>query len=267
MDPSSFGGSEASPPPEPEISPVSGFLKDIPDQDRPIVEKYVKNWDAGVTKRFQSIHDEYKGKLKPYEELGSPESLQQILQFVNRVNNDPAAAYKAMQQIIQSQYPEIWEELNDAGEEMEQEYEEQEYEDYGGLDPAIQQMMEQQNQRIEELNYRWEQQQQSEIESQQFEAFDRMLDDVLQRAGIDSNDENARDWITIQLAREVPIDQAVKAYHSFVNGLRNSQPNIPVPNIIGGQGGVPTDQVDVSKLRGSSRRDLVEGLLKASQQG
>lgn len=272
LDPGSLGEvaspESAETPQQEDHSLLPGFLKNIPDQDRAIVSKYTKDWDAGVTKRFQSIHDEYKGKLQPYEALGyDPDTLGRMVSFIDMINNDPGAAYTALQEVIQNNNPELWEALQQ-GNGVETEVSDTgEVEDFGGLDPAIQQLIEQQNAQIQELNEWRQSREQSEIEQEQFDAFDQMIDGLLQQAGIADDDEFARDYIITQIAREKTPQDAVKQYQSYVNGLRNSQNTRPAPRIIGGQGGVPSDQVDASKMRGEQRREYIASLLANNQQG
>ena len=40
---------------EADYSISSDFLKNVPDSDRAVVSRYIKDWDAGVTKRFRKF--------------------------------------------------------------------------------------------------------------------------------------------------------------------------------------------------------------------
>ena len=71
---------------------ASGFLNRIPENERDIVGKYVKQWDAGVTRRFQELH----GKYKPYEELGDLEQLQKAMEIYSVLDEDPQRLYNAL---------------------------------------------------------------------------------------------------------------------------------------------------------------------------
>lgn len=74
---------------------ASGFLNRIPEADREIVGKYVNQWDAGVTRRFQELH----GKYKPYEELGDFETLQKAKEIYSILDEDPERLYNALGEV------------------------------------------------------------------------------------------------------------------------------------------------------------------------
>jgi hypothetical protein len=77
---------------------ASGFLSKIPEGDRDIVGKYVKQWDAGVTRRFQDLHSKYK----PYEELGlDVETLQQAAELYSILDEDPQRIYSALREAFE----------------------------------------------------------------------------------------------------------------------------------------------------------------------
>lgn len=265
MDPVSFGEpTEQAPPPEQTESSDSllpGFLKNIPDQDRAIVEKYTKDWDAGVTKRFQSIHDDYKTKLQPYQDLGDPDALRMAYEFASRVAGDPVAAYMAMQQALQAN-PELWAQIESQGNPQMETFQD-EQPDYGEqMSPQVQQMFEQMQNELAELKQGREQDQTSREEERQMAEFDAFIQNLHTEHG-DFDD----DWVLLQMARGVAPLVAVQNYKEKFAGVQNSQsPKAVAPPIIGGQGGIPSDQVDVSKLRGQDRRNLVEEILAKSQQ-
>lgn len=271
MDPLSFGASDETASPEPTVetedySLLPGFLKDIPEQDRAIVEKYTKPWDAGVTQKFQTIHNDYKTKLQPWESLGhSPEEVQAALEVVKTFNEYPGDAYRAMQTILQNELPELWEELN-AGANNVTDYQEDPaggQEEYGDdLPPALQQMIESLTGRLDQIDQRFTQQEQTATEEQQFAQFDAMMDNLHTRHGNFDDD-----WVTLQIMKGTDPEAAVKKYQEFESGIRNSQNTRPAPPIIGGQGGVPSDQVDTAKVRGGARQDLIANILAARQQG
>ena len=64
---------------------ASPFLAKIPPQDSAVVARYIKDWDAGVTKKFQ----EYSGKLKPYQQYGTPEEIQKYYNLANNLRTNP----------------------------------------------------------------------------------------------------------------------------------------------------------------------------------
>lgn len=71
---------------QPSQEPENPFLANIPAEDKEVVAKYIKQWDANVTRRFQEIHGQYK----PYKDLGDVETLskaQQLYTYLQDQNN------------------------------------------------------------------------------------------------------------------------------------------------------------------------------------
>ncbi len=266
MDPLNFGVGDSEPDaPTPlstdtEESLVNGFLKDIPEQDRPIVEKYAKTWDGNVTRKFQEIHNQYA----PYKELGEVDNIKAAVQFANYVNSDPTQAYKAMEAALRETYGDDFDEV--MGQEIEkvkqemtddQDYELEE-EDPGS---AEYERVHQLENKLQEFEERFTQQDLREQEEQELAQFDNYMESLHTEHG-----EFDDAWVTSRIASGMDPVQAVKAYNSFVEDLISSRVNKPTPPpILGGQGGVPNDQADVSTLKGPDRKALVANLLNAAK--
>ncbi len=82
------------------------FLQNVAEEDRDVVGKYVKPWDANVTRRFQEVHNQYK----PYKDLGEIEQLKQDVEIANFIRNNPDQMYQMLheqfgQQLQQGQQP------------------------------------------------------------------------------------------------------------------------------------------------------------------
>lgn len=268
MDPLNFGvGEDNADAPTPidtenEESLLNGFLKDIPEQDRPIVAKYAKTWDGNVTRKFQDIHKQYE----PYKELGDIEAIKAAVSFATFVNQDPVTSYKAMEQALRETYGDEFDTVmaqvlqeQEENEMNEEEYDdEEEYEDDDPDNEVIQQL----GSTVDELLSWKEQQEQALRDQEDFAQFDNFMRDMHNQYG-DFDDQ----WVTMQIANGMEPVKAVEAYNSFVENLISSRKNKPAPPpILGGQGGVPNDQVDVSTLKGQDRRKLVENLLNASKE-
>ena len=115
--------------PEEDLSLASPFLNKIPASDRTVVGRYIKDWDAGVTKKFQ----DYSSRIKPYEALGAVEELQQYRNFALNFRQNPEYMFKLMWEGLQQQYGEQFDaalsknsrtrgqEMSDNGYEQEQE--------------------------------------------------------------------------------------------------------------------------------------------------
>ena len=261
MDPSevSFGGEtsveEVLPSQqEPEVeSLASPFLSKVPVQDRDVVGRYIKEWDAGVTKKFQ----EYSGKLKPYEALGPAEEIQRYVNFVKNFQQDPENIFRLMYYGLQEQYGEEFEpellrilqlEAIPMNEEPQVTPEEH--------DPN---QVFQQNvvQELEELRA-WREEQ---VQAQQSAEENAQLDNVL---GMMHNKFGAFDdnWILTRLADHGNVEQAIKEWHQMI-GTYSQGTQRQAPKVMGGQGGVPAEQVNTKDLRGKDRREIVANMLQA----
>ncbi len=266
MDPLNFGvGDTDSDAPTPlstdtEESLVNGFLKDIPEQDRPIVEKYAKTWDGNVTRKFQEIHNQYA----PYKELGDPESIRAAVTFANYVNSDPTKAYKAMEDALRETYGDQFDEV--MGREIEKVKEEMtdegyDYEPEEDPNAPYLEQIHQLSSQLEEVQGKISAQEQAANDERELEQFDNYMQSLHTEHG-DFDDV----WVTSRIAAGMDPIQAVQAYNSFVDELVSSRVNKPTaPPILGGQGGVPRDQADVSTLKGPDRKALVAQYLEAAK--
>lgn len=75
---------------------AENFLSAIPEEHKEIVGKYVKEWDAGVTRKFQEIH----GTYAPYKELGDIDSLNQAITIAKMLDEDPEHIYNALAEML-----------------------------------------------------------------------------------------------------------------------------------------------------------------------
>lgn len=242
-----------------DLSLASPFLSKIPAADRAVVGRYVKDWDAGVTKRFQ----DYANRVKPYEALGTVDELRNYTTFVNNFRNNPEQMFKLMWEGLQEQYGESFQQellrILQIEEEMSEDYEaEQEGTESEpvGIDPNEQF---QQNiiKELEELR-QWR----KDLEQSQEDAVGQaQLDSVLQTMHNQYGqfDDN---FILLQLSRHGNAEMAIKAWQEMLGQYSSPAPQQrPAPKIMGGQGGVPSGQVNTEQLRGKDRREMVANML------
>src|SRR5215831_2835148 len=83
LQPTSAGGQESA---------YNDFLQRIPETDREVVGRYVRDWDANVTRRFQDIHARYE----PYQQLGNYQDLAQYKAVFEYLRDNPQAVYKTL---------------------------------------------------------------------------------------------------------------------------------------------------------------------------
>jgi hypothetical protein len=244
---------------EEEFSLANPFLNGMPEEHRTLLAPYVKKWDGQVTKKFQ----DYSSKLKPYEQLGPVEELTKYQRFANNFRQDPEGLFRTMWMGLQEQYGEnfetellrILEMQEDAEMSDEYEYEDGEEEQYDDSPDIFQQNV---IKELEDLRA-WR----DSFEAQQEDAEGQaQLDGVLEEMHNQLGDFDD-DFIIAQLAKHGDVQQAVTAWNNLVGkySSQNSQPTRQAPKIMGGQGGVPTGQVETEKLRGSDRRQAVANML------
>lgn len=252
-DPDPVGG-ETTDSPTGEESLANSFLSNIPEADRQVVEKYVKDWDAGVTKRFQSIHEQYK----PYKELGvDPSELQNAILLYNLANEKPEEMLSVLQE---------WLEENQVNEvdpianilQPQPQIPSPDQED-PGIDPFQQKLsaIEQNQQLIAKAIL--EQQEAARAQAEKA-AVDNMLKTLHTKHG-----EFDDDYVLLQIQRGAKPDEAVAKFNEFAEGLVNSRTKKPAVPVLPGGGGTPVGQVDKSALANSnSRVKFIAGILAAN---
>lgn len=223
------------------------FLKNIPEGEREIVAKYVKDWDAGVTQRFQKIHEEYK----PYKDLGAdPVTMQQAFQVYQALNSDPKAFYETLTQLMEEQEQEMAEpevDLNSID-----------------LDDGAKTLLRQQQLEMQALKEQMERQAAEREHEKQLAALDTLMQNLHTKHG-DFDDRS----VLMRISEGMSPEDAVQDYNNWVQELvssqnKNRRPSAPV---MGSGGGVPLGQVDRKTLNESSsaRTSLVAQMLQARQ--
>lgn len=71
---------------------ANDFLARVPEADREVVGRYVRDWDAGVTRRFQDISARYQ----PYNELGDYQTLAQAKAVFEYLRDNPDKVYQTL---------------------------------------------------------------------------------------------------------------------------------------------------------------------------
>lgn len=243
---------------------ASPFLAKIPPQDRDIVGRYIKDWDAGVTKRFQ----EYSGKLKPYEQLGTVDEIVKWQNLHNNFRYNTEWVFKTMYEGLLEQYGENFETelariLGVEGEEMSDWNGEQEYEEADSGVPDESEIF-QQNviQELEDLRAWREEQMQAQASQEENAQLDRVLTALHQKFG-EFDDEG----VLVRLAAHGDPIKAVQEWKSMISRYSQNGSSRQAPKVMGGQGGVPSEQVDTKSLRGVDRKAAVAQMLAGLQEG
>jgi hypothetical protein len=243
---------EPSPEPNPsETNPEenfsSPFLANIPDTDRPIVEKYIKDWDGQVTKKFQSIHDEYK----PWKELGvDPDSVKQLVSFVEWIESEPEEVIKFI--------TESYLDMDPSGNNQPVGTTPPDLE-FGDLDPKVAEYIKGLQGELGEVKSFINETKSQQEERQQIELLDNTLKEMHTKHG-----EFDDDYILAQLANGHSPDKAIEKYNELIQKVSSPARKPPPPVLTGGS--VPSGQVDLASLKNrTSRVDLVSKILEAGQ--
>lgn len=234
---------------------ASSFLSRIPDADRAVVEKYVKQWDAGVTRRFQELHKEYE----PYKGLGELEELQKARELYGILDEDPERLYNALKEVFGEEV---------AGQQQNQQNETNgEVPEYQGALDEFQAKFDQQTQVLEALaQYVLNQESQSKESSEDKELEDYM---GLLKEEFGQFDE---DYVLTKMYHGASGEDAVKAYQDFVQQITNQAGSVGgnLPTFISSSGGGGVPHTPSQKLGDASSKDiqaLVVDVLRQSNSG
>lgn len=203
-----------------------GVLNEIPEEDRPIVQKYIKTWDGNVTKKFQ----DYSTKLKAYEPYGSPDELSERLQFIELMDSDPIAFYNFVGDAIKELGLMPTEDNNTGLPEFE------------GVPEQFVQEFQSMKQMLEETREQLGSFTSSIEEERQVAQVDNLLKNMHNTFG-DFDDE----YVLVQIANGATPEAAIQKYNGLAEKF-GSPSRKPAPKLITGAGNVPNGQVDLSKM-------------------
>ncbi len=220
-----------------EYSLASPFLEKVPAEHRPILEPYVKQWDAGVSRRFQELH----GKFKPYEELGAdPETLSQAYQIYQMLDTNPKQLYDLLAEDFGGEVGTPDESQNAPGDQA------------PGIPQEWEQKFTKQQEILEALVEHVMSERTTQQESQEDQEFEQYLSMIKQEAGEDS--QEFEDFILAQLiANDGDANAALQTWNSFKQSLINSAAR-PTPPVLSGGGSIPQESQSVKDL---SKKDTV----------
>lgn len=238
-------------PPTPEVSTnplYAEYLEKIPEGFRPIVEPVFKDWDAGVTRKFQEVHQQYD-PWKPVIESGfDPNVAQQSLQLVQALEQQPESVLLALAQAygVELAKPEVAPPVtpDPTGDEDE-------------LDPRLKQHEEM----LQTMGQYLVQQQQ---QAQQAEE-DRRLQETLSTLKTQHGDFNER-YVLALMAQGASPEQAVQQFKADLQQFTADQKASAAPVVVGPGGGVPANTVDPSQLGDKDTKNLVVQLLAQANQ-
>lgn len=250
-----FGSQEEEPAQEPEEDLKNLFLNDVDPNDRPILEKYVDQWDSGAKARFKKYQDE----ISTYKKFGPPEELERYINFGNAYRADPESFFRTIYQTFAEQYGDKFTNelfrILDLGEppvsDVQQDFGQEEPDEF----QAFQQNVSKELEDLRQFKQNYEASVQQQQDSEQLDA---VLEQMHNQYG-----EFDEDYVLSKLVKNGGnIPAAMKEWEKHVTSI-GGRPVKVAPKTLGGQGGVPANQVDPTKLQGKDRRALVAQLLES----
>jgi len=230
------------------------ILDTIPEEYHDQIIPTLQDWDRGVSRRFQRIHDEYA----PYKDLGDiePDSIKEALNVYNALTTNPAETWEAIgrvyglspQQVSQAASQDEDFDLEDLPAPIR--------ERLNRLDEHDRTLM-QLSQQIQQQNARSEEQAEDE-------ALEEYLEELREEYG-----EFDEDYVVGLIASGMDGEDAVGRFqallHDIASNIEFDEPKQNYPQVMSGGGGVPDyGQVDTSKMSNQDTQALIAEILRLS---
>lgn len=227
--------------------PWAEYLTPLPESVRPLVEPVFRDWDASVTKRFQSLHSEYE-PYKPFFDEYEPSALQQALVIVQQMESDPQ---KFIQEVM-----EAYELQPEQGTTTNPQVQQEDIDDdpYNQRFAKLEEMLGVLAQTIvEERSTAQQQQEDAQLE--------QVLTDLKSKHG-DFDDVYVLTLMAQGMDGEAAVGQFKSTIGSYAAKLNAPANNAPV---VAGQsgGGYPTTPVNPGDLNSADTKALVVQMLEA----
>jgi len=226
---------------------LSGFAKDflskVAEAERPILQKYLPEWDKNVQVKFREYQDT-QSQYEPWQDFLNqgydPDYVAQTIQLAQLLENNPQAVYEALVQ----QY--------NFGNNQEEEQNLEEEEEI----PAWAKQQQEALSAMAEIILA----QREELEMDQAdEELESYLDSLKEEFG-----EFDEDYVTALIGEGIDGEEAVNRYNRAVqsqlekiNGANNG-----APLILSSGGGLPSEPIDPGSLDSKQVKDIVTKLLQ-----
>jgi len=231
------------------------ILDTIPKEYHEQIIPTLQDWDRGVSRRFQRIHDEYA----PYKELGEiePDSIKEALNVYNALTSNPAETWEAIGRVYGL-----------SPRQVSQAASQDEDFDLEDLPAPIRERLNRLDEHDRTLMQLSQQIQQQNAISQtqaEDEALDQYLEELREEYG-----EFDEDYVVGLIASGMDGEDAVERFQAL---LYNIADNISFekddkqnyPQVMSGGGGVPDyGQVDTSKMSNQDTQALIAEILRLS---
>lgn len=265
------GNESEKPAVEPEVSnddaneghaAWKAILDEVPEEYHAALRPTLQEWDTGVSRQFQKIHDKYS----PLEELANeydPDTVREALNIYDQLVNDPAATYETIGRVFDLSPQVVQTGLSDISEE-----------EFDGLElpnevleklAQVDEMSKVLGLVTQELNQRRDMEEEAEGEQE--------LDDYLEELEEEYGEFDA-DYVVALIGAGIDGDEAVERFQELVGSTGSSKEEVTssrekAPKIMSSSGGVPSSPSGLPDLTGLSSRntkDLVTEILRLNAQ-
>lgn len=223
----------------------------IPEEFHSQVTPYFQQWDQSAQSKIEQANSQLKDfeAYKPFAEHNiTAEEIEQGLRLSYEISQNPQSVYEALGNAYNLNS------TSNAGNNPEEDNEEDNSSNFE--DPRFGELQNGLN-LVSQIVL---QEQQAKEAAKQDAELDQELNQLKEKFG-----DYDQEYVLAKMEHGMSGEDAVKAYHEFVNQVRNSAP--PAPNILGGNSGgsgVPSNRIDTTKLSGKDTRSLVAQMLDAS---
>lgn len=227
--------------------PYAQYLEKFTDPAaKSVAEQVFKEWDGNTTKRFQELHSESQQKYgwaDPLMENYDPEDIQAAVQIAEQLQADPQGFAQRLIEAVGGEQG-----LGDPGETDE------------GFDPdddPYGERFSQLEQAVSSLTEMLQGKVSTDAQKEEDAELDRTLKELAEEHG-----EFDEDWVLAKaLKNGGDLEAAVKEYAEFEQGILK-RGNRPAPRPLGAGGGLPSSDIDPTKLNDKEAKDLVKRILE-----
>lgn len=244
------GGSEIENAPGP--NPAWGeALSAIPEQFHSVLTPHFEKWDQSAQQRIESVNSQLQ-QYEPYKQFVEngiqAQDLEQGIQFLYQLNQDPQAVYNALKEAYGF----------DASQAIETEGEEEGEEEAQFQDPRFDQLQE----GLDLVAQTILQQQQQKLDAEAEATIDAELKQLREKhPGI------SEEFALSLMVNGFDVNQVGEHWQTVTQNILQTNPRPFAPNVLGsssGGTGLPSQAIDPKTLDGKQTRNLVVQMLNAA---
>lgn len=244
------GGTEVETGDTPGLNPAwSDVLGVIPESLHSAVTEHFQKWDQQAQQRIESVNQQLSQfeSFKPFVENGiSPQDLEQGLQLMYELNQNPQAVYEALAQTYG--FNAQANPTTENEEENENEFQDPRYDEL----TAQQQQL---KQAVDLVAQTLLHQEQAKIDAQAEAEIDAELEQLKKKhPGI------SEEFALSLMVNGFDVNQVGERWQSMTQNILQQNPRSFAPNVLGSSGGgtgLPSQAIDPRKLSDVDRRNLV----------